>query len=82
MVEEIKAASSYADLARLEAEAKKDLGKGYMKTVTVVNDVLGTISQAVDIGTSIHPATRTTKSIVNSTSESRSTSHVHTYRHD
>ena len=50
MVEEIKAASSYADLAKLEAEAKKDLGKGYMKTVTVVNDVLGTISQAVDIG--------------------------------
>lgn len=82
MVEEIKAAGAYADLARLEADAKKELGKGYMKTLTVVNDVLGVVSSAVDIGTSIHPATRTTKSIVNSTSESRNVSHVHSYRHD
>lgn len=62
MIEEIKAAGAYADIARLEAEAKKDLGKGYMKTVTVVNDVLGSVRSAVDIGTSIHPATRITKS--------------------
>lgn len=82
MIEDIKAAGAYADLAKLEAEAKKDLGKGYIKTVTVVNDVLGAVGAAVDIGTSIHPATRTTKSIVNSTSESRNVSHVHSYRHD
>lgn len=82
MIEKVKAAKSYADIVALEAQAKKDLGKNYMKTITVVNDVLGAVGSAVDIGTSIHPATRTTKSIVNSTSESRSTSHVHTYRHD
>lgn len=81
MVEKVKAAKSYADIVQLEAQAKKDLGKNYMKTVTVVNDVLGAVSSAVDIGTSIHPATRTTKSIVNSTSESRNVSHVHSYRH-
>lgn len=63
MIEEIKAAGAYADLVRLEAEAKKDLGKGYMKTVTVVNDVLGAVKSSVDIGTSIHPATRTVKSL-------------------
>lgn len=82
MVEKVKAAKSYADIVQLEAQAKKDLGKNYMKTITVVNDVLGAVGSSVDIATSIHPATRTTKSIVNSTSESRSTSHVHTYRHD
>lgn len=63
MVEEIKSAGAYADIARLEAQAKKDLGKGYMKTVTVVNDVLGAVSQATDIATSVHPATRTVKSL-------------------
>ena len=63
MIEEIKSARSYADIVKLEAEAKKDLGKGYMKTITVVNDVLGAVGSAVDIGTSIHPATRTVKSI-------------------
>lgn len=63
MIEEIKSVGAYADLARLEAEAKKELGKGYLKTVTVVNDVLGSVRSAVDIGTSIHPATRTVKSI-------------------
>lgn len=82
MVEKVKAARSYADIVKLEAQAKKDLGKNYMKTITVVNDVLGAVGAAVDIGTSIHPATRTTKSIVNSTSESRNVSHVHSYRHD
>lgn len=63
MVEKVKAAKSYADIVQLEAQAKKDLGKNYMKTVTVVNDVLGSIGSAVDIGTSIYPATRTVKSL-------------------
>lgn len=63
MIQEIKSAGAYADIVKLEAEAKKDLGKGYMKTVTVVNDVLGAVSSAVDIGTSIYPATRTVKSL-------------------
>lgn len=61
MVEKVKAAKSYADIVQLEAQAKKDLGKNYMKTITVVNDVLGAVGSAVDIGTSIHPATRTVK---------------------
>ena len=69
IVEKVKAAKSYADLVQLEAQAKKDLGKNYLKTITVVNDVLGAVGSAVDIGTSIHPATRTTKSIFNSTSD-------------
>ena len=46
IVEEIKSVGSYADIARLEADAKKDLGKGYMKTITVVNDVLHGLSQS------------------------------------
>lgn len=63
MVEKVKAAKSYADIVKLEAQAKKDLGKNYMKTITVVNDVLGAVGSVVDIGTSIHPATRTVKSL-------------------
>lgn len=63
MIEKVKAAKSYADIVALEAQAKKDLGKNYMKTITVVNDVLGAVGSAVDIGTSIHPATRTVKSL-------------------
>lgn len=61
MIEKVKAAKSYADIVALEAQAKKDLGKNYMKTITVVNDVLGAVGSAVDIGTSIHPVTRTVK---------------------
>lgn len=49
IIEEIKSVSAYADISRLEAEAKKDLGKGYMKTITVVNDVLHGLSQSSDV---------------------------------
>lgn len=49
MVEEIKSVGAYADIAKLEAEAKKELGKGYMKTITVVNDVLHGLSQSSDV---------------------------------
>lgn len=49
MVEEIKSIGAYADIAKLEAEAKKELGKGYMKTITVVNDVLHGLSQSSDV---------------------------------
>lgn len=49
MIEEIKSIGAYADIAKLEAEAKKELGKGYMKTITVVNDVLHGLSQSSDV---------------------------------
>lgn len=49
MIEEIESVGAYADIAKLEAEAKKELGKGYMKTVTVVNDVLHGLSQSSDV---------------------------------
>lgn len=49
MIEEIKSVGAYADIAKLEAEAKKELGKGYMKTITVVNDVLHGLSQSSDV---------------------------------